>query len=275
METVSMRTMADRIRRDTFESIIRAQSGHIGGSLSMVEILTVLYSTVLRLRNSAPERDRFILSKGHGAPALYATMANVGLIDPGLLKTLRQVGSPLQGHPDCRKLPGLEISSGSLGQGLSVAVGVALGQLRCGYDSRTYVLLGDGELDEGQVWEAAMAAAHFGLTNLTAVVDRNGLQLDGKTDEVMALGDLALKWKAFGWDVREVDGHDLAQLQEAFLWSAGSDQRAPSVIIARTVKGKGVSFIEGRAEYHGGIPSEADTILARKELREGVVNWLK
>lgn len=263
------------IRQDVIRMLATAGSGHPGGSLSAVEILTALYFQVLRVdprRPDDPERDRFILSKGHACPALYATLAERGFFPLSWLEDLRRLGSPLQGHPDMRKVPGVEMSTGSLGQGLSVGVGMALaGRLReSGY--RVYVLLGDGECQEGQVWEAAMAAAHYRLRNLVAIVDRNGLQIDGPTEEVLALEPLADKWKAFGWSVITVNGHDFGELLSAFE-SVGYARR-PTAIIARTVKGKGVSFMENQVDWHGKAPNREQGEQALKELQErGEATW--
>ncbi|WP_334111009.1 transketolase [Thermodesulfitimonas autotrophica] len=263
------------IRQDVIRMLATAGSGHPGGSLSAVEILTALYFQVLRVdprQPDDPERDRFILSKGHACPALYATLAERGFFPLSWLEDLRRLGSPLQGHPDMRKVPGVEMSTGSLGQGLSVGVGMALaGRLReSGY--RVYVLLGDGECQEGQVWEAAMAAAHYRLRNLVAIVDRNGLQIDGPTEEVLALEPLADKWKAFGWSVITVNGHDFGELFSAFE-SVGYARR-PTAIIARTVKGKGVSFMESQVDWHGKAPNREQGEQALRELQErGEATW--
>lgn len=256
------------IRRLVIQMITRAQSGHPGGSLSATDLLTALYFHQLRINPQDPDwpdRDRFLLSKGHAAPAWYATLAERGFFPRETLWTLRQWGSILQGHPDRTKTPGVEMSSGPLGQGLSVANGMALGARLMGRDFYTYVLLGNGELDEGQIWEAAMAAAHFHIDNLTAIVDYNGLQLDGPVAEIMGLEPLGEKWTAFGWQVIETDGHDMKAILEA-LDEAYSRRGTgkPTVIIAHTIKGKGVSFMEGVVGYHGKPPTleEAEQALA-------------
>jgi len=246
----------------------RAGSGHPGGSLSSVEIVTTLYGKVLRHRPADPQwadRDRFILSKGHAAPLLYAVLAECGYFPVAELLTLRQLDSRLQGHADRTATPGVEMSSGSLGQGLSFAIGVALAGRLNSQNYRTHVLLGDGECDEGQVWEGAMAAAHFKLDNLAAIVDNNGLQIDGWNRDVMNLEPLNKKWEAFGWHVIEVDGHDFAQLLDAFE-QAKLVKGQPTIIIAHTVKGKGVSFMENKADFHGKAPSAAEVEIALKEL---------
>ncbi|MEW6034419.1 MAG: transketolase [Chloroflexota bacterium] len=263
-----LQEIARRLRRYVIAMTAKAGSGHPGGSLSAADIVAALYFRVLR-HNPAeprwPDRDRFILSKGHAAPVLYAALAESGYFPLEELLTLRQLGSRLQGHPDMTLTPGVEMSSGSLGQGLSFGVGVALaGRLdRRGY--RVYVLLGDGECDEGQVWEAAMAAAHFKLDNLTAIVDHNGQQLDGNCCDIMGLEPLADKWRAFGWNVLEIDGHSMEQVVTS-LEEAGRVKRKPTVVIAHTVKGKGVSFMERNLNFHGKAPTAEEAERALKEL---------
>jgi transketolase len=263
-----LKTVAKRLRHHIINMIGKAGSGHPGGSLSSVEIVTTLYWNVLRHRPDDPQwrdRDRFILSKGHAAPLLYAVLAECGYFPVSELTTLRRMDSRLQGHADRTATPGVEMSSGSLGQGLSFAIGVALaGRLNTqGY--RVYALLGDGECDEGQVWEAAMAAAHFKVDNLVAIVDNNGLQIDGWNCDVMNLEPLNKKWEAFGWHVIEVDGHDFTQLLDAFE-QAKLIKGQPTVIIAHTIKGKGVSFMENNADFHGKAPNAAEVETALKEL---------
>jgi transketolase len=263
-----MEAIAKRLRRHIITMIGTAGSGHPGGSLSAVEILTTLYFKVLRhkpLDPRWPDRDRFILSKGHAAPALYAILAECGYFPVDELLTLRQVNSCLQGHTDCNLTPGVEMSAGALGQGLSFAIGVALAGRLNRRDYQTCVLLGDGECDEGQVWEAAMAAAHFKVDKLVAIVDNNGIQLDGWNRDIMNLEPFSAKWQAFGWHVIEVNGHDLVQLTQAFD-QAKEIKGQPAVIIARTVKGKGVSFMENNADFHGKAPNAAEVEIALKEL---------
>jgi len=263
-----MEAVAKRLRRHIVSMIGRAGSGHPGGSLSAVEIVSTLYFRVLRHNPSDPawpERDRFILSKGHAAPLLYATLAECGYFPVEELSTLRQFGSRLQGHTDRTLTPGVEMSAGSLGQGLSFSLGVALAGRLNSRPYRVYVLMGDGECDEGQVWEAAMASAHFKADNLVAIVDRNELQIDGWTCDVMELEPFNEKWQAFGWHVIEVDGHDFAQLIDAFD-HAGRVKGQPTVIIARTTKGKGVSFMENNPDFHGKAPSPEQVEIALKEL---------
>jgi len=260
--------VARRLRRHIITMLGRAGSGHPGGSLSAVEIVVTLYWKVLRHRPADPswaDRDRFILSKGHAAPVLYAALAECGYFPAAELETLRKLNSRLQGHTDRTKTPGVEMSSGSLGQGLSFATGVALAGRLDQRDYRVYTLLGDGECDEGQVWEAAMAAAHFRLDNLVAIVDNNGLQISGCNCDVMNLEPLNRKWDAFGWQVIEVDGHDLAQVAGAFERAKGV-RGQPTVIIARTVKGKGVSFMENNVDFHGKAPNAEEVVRALKEL---------
>lgn len=272
--THDLPALCRQIRRDILSMTHAAGSGHPGGSLSAVEILVSLYFGQMRLdpaRPDDPNRDRFLLSKGHAAPLLYSVLARRGYFDPALLPTLRQLGSPLQGHPHMAKLPGLDCSSGSLGQGLSIANGLALAARRTGRTYRTYCLLGDGELQEGQVWEAAMFAAHRGLDNLVAVVDRNGLQIDGRTCDVCDPGDLGAKFAAFGWDVTEVDGHDASALVEVLGAAKAARAGKPHAVIARTVKGKGVPFMENEAGWHGKAPNAEQTAdaLAALEGAEG------
>ena len=260
--------VARRIRRHIVTIIGRAGSGHPGGSLSAVDIVTTLYWKVLRHKPADPhwaDRDRFILSKGHAAPMLYSVLAECGYFPVGELATLRQMDSRLQGHADRTATPGVEMSSGSLGQGLSFAIGVALAGRLDSKDYRTYVLLGDGECNEGQVWEAAMAAAHFSVDNLVAVVDNNGLQIDGPTCDVMNTDPLDKKWEAFGWHVMAVDGHDFTRLREVFE-KAKTVRGKPTVIIARTTKGKGVSFMENVVGFHGKAPDKEQLETALKEL---------
>ncbi len=263
-----MEAMAKRLRRHIITMIGKAGSGHPGGSLSAVEILTALYFKVLRhkpLDPHWPDRDRFILSKGHAAPVLYATLAECGYLPVDELLTLRQMDSRLQGHTDRTLTPGVEMSAGALGQGLSFAIGVALAGRINSKDYRVYVLLGDGECDEGQVWEAAMAATHFKVDNLVAIVDNNGQQLDGWNRDVMNLDPFPAKWRAFGWQVIEVDGHNIPQLIQAFD-QAKKIKGQPTVIIAHTIKGKGVSFMESNNDFHGKAPNAEEVKLALKEL---------
>jgi len=261
--------MAKKLRRHIVTMVGKAGSGHPGGSLSAVEIVTTLYFKIMRHKHldpQWPDRDRFILSKGHAAPLLYATLAECGYFPVKELLTLRQMDSRLQGHTDRTITPGVEMSAGSLGQGLSFGLGVALAGGIDGRDYRVYVLLGDGECNEGQVWEAAMATAHYSADNLTAIVDNNGQQIDGWNCDVMSLDPFAAKWQSFGWKVIEVDGHNISQLINAFK-QAQKVKGQPAVIIAHTVKGKGVSFMENNPDFHGKAPNAIEMELALKELK--------
>ena len=264
-----LEAMAKKLRRHIIEMIGKAGSGHPGGSLSATDIVTCLYFNVLRHNPGNPkwpDRDRFILSKGHAAPILYSALAECGYIPDESLSTLRKLNSTLQGHADSHHTPGVELTAGSLGQGLSFSIGVALAGRLSSKTYRVYTLLGDGECDEGQVWEAAMAAAHFKVDNLTAIVDNNGLQIDGWNKDVMNLDPLNDKWNAFGWHVIDIDGHNIPQLLEAFK-EARSFKGKPSVIIAHTVKGKGVSFMENQAGFHGKAPDAEQVKIALEELK--------
>jgi transketolase len=263
-----LREKARIIRMEILKMLTEAGSGHTGGSLSAADIVAALYFYKMKHKPEDPlwkDRDRFILSKGHAAPVLYAALAIAGYFDKKLLKTLRKIGSPLQGHPCSRKLPGVEISTGSLGQGLSIANGIALGLKISRSHSRVYCLLGDGEIQEGQIWEAAMTAAHYNLDNLCAIIDNNGLQIDGRCCEVMCIDPIAKKWEAFGWNVMEINGHDMEAIVDA-LDKAETVKGKPFMIIARTIKGKGVSFFEGKVEYHGIAPTHEELEKALKEL---------
>jgi transketolase len=265
-----MRADCRQLRNTIVDMIHGAGSGHTGGSLSCVEIVWTLYSEVLRCRPGEPawaDRDRFVLSKGHAAPTLYATLAEKGFFPPRILASFRRAGSLLQGHPDMRKVPGVEMSTGSLGMGISVGVGMALGARLAGNDCRVYVLVGDGELQEGQNWEALQAANKYRLANLVVIVDLNGVQLDGTTDRVMPSGDIPAKLRAFGLEVRECDGHDCGELLAAFEWARGASA-APRAVVARTVKGKGVSFMEGDHAWHGRRIGDEEYAIAKRELAE-------
>lgn len=258
-------------RRTILEIITRAGSGHPGGSLSVIDLLTALYFHQLRHdphNPSWPDRDRVVLSKGHACPAWYVVLAECGYFDASHLWTLRQVGSLLQGHPDMTRTPGVDISTGSLGLGFSAAIGMALAGRRDRRPYRVYAVLGDGECQEGAVWEGAMFAAHYGLDNLTAVVDRNGLQQTGRTEERIRLDPLAEKWRAFNWDVQEIDGHDMGAIVDALDRAAAAGGR-PHAIVARTVKGKGVSFLEGAVGFHGKALTADELARALAELDGG------
>jgi len=249
--------------------IHEAGSGHPGGSLSEVELLVALYfGGVMNVRPDEPGwpgRDRFIISKGHGAPALYSVLARKGFYPTEWLNNLRKLGAQLQGHPHAEGVPGLDCSSGSLGQGLSISNGLAMGLRKQGIPARVYCLMGDGELQEGQIWEAAMTAAQLKLDNLCGIVDWNHVQLDGTVEEIMDVGDLTAKWRCFGWNVIECRGHDIDDVLAAFGRAAVS-RGAPSVILAHTVKGKGVSFMENQAAWHGAAPNDEQLARALAEI---------
>ena len=269
-----LRQIAAEIRRLVLQMIFRAGSGHPGGSLSAADIVTALYFSVLHVDPELPgwnDRDRFVLSKGHACPTLYAALALRGFFPVDELWTLRRIGSRLQGHPDRLKTPGIDATTGSLGQGISVALGMALAAKLDEADYKVYTLLGDGEVQEGQVWEAAMAAAHYQVDNLIATIDFNGLQIDGPNEQVMSIQPLADKWQAFGWRVLTLDGHDMAQILQAYE-EAQKNTGQPIVLIARTIKGKGVSFMENRFEWHSGAPSKEQYEKAMAELESVVVN---
>ena len=263
-----MREKAKTLRRHIITMTAKAGSGHPGGSLSAVELVTALFFHVLRHdpRNPRwPDRDRFVLSKGHAAPLLYAALAETGYFPISELLTLRQLDSRMQGHTDMRTTPGVEMSAGALGQGLSFGIGIALAARLDGRDYRVYVLIGDGECNEGQIWEAAMAAAHYKLDSVVAIIDRNCQQIDGWTCDVMDTEPFPEKWRAFGWHTIEVDGHDLAQIIAAFE-AAKLIKGKPTAIIAHTIKGKGVSFMEGNLDFHGKAPTPEEAERALKEL---------
>jgi transketolase len=265
-----LKLTANKVRKDIVRMVTEAESGHPGGSLSAADVVTALYFNVMRHKPENPkweDRDRFILSKGHAAPLLYAVLAERGYFEVKELLTLRKLGSRLQGHPDMKRLPGIEISTGSLGHGLSVGNGMAIaGKLsKKGY--RVYVLLGDGECQEGQVWEAAMTASHYKLDNVTAILDYNGLQIDGPVKDVMNINPISNKWRAFGWYVIEINGHDFKEILDSFE-RVKKLKGKPSIIIAHTTKGKGVSFMENVVDFHGKAPTKEQMVQALKELEE-------
>lgn len=256
------------IRKDIVSMICKSKSGHPGGSLSAVEILTALYFDQMNIDPTNPkmeDRDRFVLSKGHAAPALYATLAERGYFEKEELNHLRKLGSMLQGHPDMKKIPGVEMSTGSLGQGFSVACGMAMAAKLDNAPWNVYALLGDGEVQEGLIWEAAMSAAHYKLDNMIAFLDYNGLQIDGEVESVMSINPIEDKFRTFGWNVITIDGHDFDQIFAA-LDMAKDTVDKPTMIIAKTVKGKGVSFMENQASWHGSAPSEEQLEQALSEL---------
>lgn len=255
------------LRKHVIEMTCAAGSGHPGGSLSAAEVVAVLYFHQMNHRPEDPEwqdRDRFVLSKGHAAPILYAALAETGYFPKEELKKLRKLGSMLQGHPDRTKIPGVEVSTGALGQGMSISVGMAMASKLDNAPWRVYAMIGDGESQEGQIWEAAMAASHFKLDNLTVFLDRNGLQIDGPTEEIMALEPLEDKWKAFGWQVKRVDGHDVRAITSAL--DEPREKGKPLMIITDTTKGKGVSFMEGQLCFHGQAPNDEQAVKALEEL---------
>ena len=270
MEVLELQKRANEVRKGILTAVHSAKSGHPGGSLSAADIMTYLYFEELNIQPDDPKmanRDRFVLSKGHVAPALYATLAARGYFPAEDLKTLRQVGSYLQGHPDMKGTPGVDMSSGSLGQGISVAAGMALSAKLSGDTYRVYTLLGDGEIQEGQVWEAAMFAGFRKLDNLVVIVDNNGLQIDGNVAEVCSPYPIDEKFKAFNFHVINIDAHDFEQIRAAFA-EAKSVKGQPTAIIAKSIKGKGVSFMEDQAKWHGSAPNDEQYALAMKELEE-------
>ncbi len=267
LTTEELVLQARQIRRLIIKMLAGAGSGHPGGSLSATDLITALYFNVLRFNPADPQwpdRDRFHMSKGHCCPLWYAVLAQTGYFPSEKLFTLRKFGSMLQGHPD-RKTPGVESASGSLGQGLSVALGMSLAAKVDKKDYRVYCLLGDGELQEGSVWEAAMACAHFSCDNLCAILDANGCQIDGRCQDIMGIEPLVAKWQSFGWEVIEINGHDMPQILAAYE-KAKTIKNKPTIIIARTVKGKGVSFMEGVIGFHGRAPTPEEAQKALKEL---------
>lgn len=260
--------ISNELRKDIIETIYSARSGHPGGSLSVIDIVTYLYFEKMNIDPQNPKmenRDKFILSKGHAAPAQYVALAKKGFFNKSELKNLRRLGSILQGHPDVKKCPGIEVSTGSLGQGFSNACGIALGNKMDNKDSRVYVILGDGEIQEGIIWEAAMSASQFKLDNLVAIIDRNGIQLDGRTEEIMDVKRLKDRWESFGWNVVECNGNDFDEIDEAFN-TLEDCKGKPCLIIAKTIKGKGVSFMEDNAAWHGVAPNEEQRKIALEEL---------
>lgn len=272
-----LKQIARQVRRDIIEMIYIAQAGHPGGSLSAADIVTALYFRVMRIDPANPQwpdRDRFILSKGHACPVWYAALCNRGYFDRSHLGTLRKLNSILQGHADMKKTPGVDMTVGSLGQGICAGLGMALGARLLGKDFHVWVMVGDGELQEGSVWEAALAGAKWRLDNFTVIVDNNHLQNDAATDATMPVAPIGEKWRAFGWHVVEIDGHDMAQVvaaleaaRDASAHTAGLSMTArPTVIVAETVKGKGVSFMENRPEWHGKAPNAEQARIALAEI---------
>ena len=268
MNEQMLKEQATKIRKDIVTMIGQAKSGHPGGSLSAADIVTYLYFEEMNVNPADPkweDRDRFVLSKGHAAPVLYAALAHKGFFPIEELGSLRKIGSHLQGHPDMKKVPGVDMSTGSLGTGISAATGIALACKLDKKENYVYALLGDGELQEGQVWEAAMSAAHYKLDNLIAFVDNNGLQIDGNIDDVLSPNPIDAKFAAFGWHVLVIDGHDFQQIADAVA-AAKAEKGRPTMIVAKTVKGKGVSYMENQAGWHGSAPNEEQVAAALEEL---------
>lgn len=262
---------ATEVRQNIITMIYEAQSGHPGGSLSIADVITALYYDELNIDPSDPkwsERDRVVLSKGHCCPVLYAVLAMKGYFDFEIIHTLRKIGSILQGHPDMRKVPGIDMTTGSLGQGISAGVGMAFGLKKDGLKSRVYIILGDGEMQEGQVWEAAMLAAKCKLDNIVTIVDYNNLQIDGPCSEIMPIEPVDKKWESFGWKVIKIDGHKMEQILEAFAQARAINDQ-PVCIIAKTIKGKGVSYMENQCDWHGTAPDKVQYEIAMQELRGG------
>lgn len=266
---MDFKSITDRIRIHIIESVTEAKSGHVGGSLSLVEIMAVLYFSKMNVDPDNPNwenRDRLILSKGHASPVLYATLAEKGFFPVSELTKLRKFGERLQGHPDMHSTPGVDVSSGSLGQGLSIANGMALAAKMDNKDYRIFVILGDGEIQEGQIWEAAMTTAHYNLNNVIPILDLNKLQLAGSTEEIMDIEPVVDKFTAFGWNVISIDGHDCSEISDA-IDNATKNKNKPTIIIADTIKGKGVSFMENNVNWHGVAPTIDQCELALQELR--------
>ena len=264
-----LRKIANDVRIDIINEVYSAKSGHLGGALSIADILTVLYFNQMNVNPEMPQsnlRDRLVLSKGHASAALYAVLAERGFINKEDLKTFRKLGSNLQGHPDMEKVPGVDMSTGSLGQGLSIANGMAIASKMDNLGCRVYCILGDGEIEEGQIWEAAMTSNTYKLDNLCVILDNHGLQIDGKVEEVKALDCLYSKWESFGFNVIPCDGHNIEMLIDSFE-KARQTKEKPSIIIARTVKGKGVPFMENKAEWHGKAPNDEQYERAMKALK--------
>ena len=268
----ALKKIAKEVRKGIIEEVYSAKSGHTGGALSCAYILTVLYFNQMNIdekKPNDPNRDRLVLSKGHAAPALYSVLAQKGYFNKELLQTFRKIGSNLQGHPDMRKVEGVDMTTGSLGQVISTAVGMALASKIDRAGCKVYCLLGDGELEEGQVWEALTAASKNNLDNLCVIVDNNNLQIDGEIDEVGGMNNLTEKFMSFGFNVINIDGHNIDSIIDAFA-TARQTKGRPTAIIAKTIKGKGVSFMEGKAEWHGKAPSEEEFIRAMEELKSSM-----
>lgn len=272
-DETALKKIAVEVRKGIIEEVYSAKSGHPGGSLSCADILTVLYFNQMNIDEKKPDdpnRDRLVLSKGHAAPALYSVLAEKGYFDKELLKTFRKVGSNLQGHPDMNKVPGVDMTTGSLGQGISAAVGMAIASKMIKAGCKIYCMLGDGEIEEGQVWEALTAASKNKLDNLCLILDNNNLQIDGEIEKVGGMNNLTEKFLSFGFNVINIDGHNMSSIIDAFT-TAKQTKGKPTIIIAKTIKGKGVSFMENKAEWHGKAPSEEEYNTAMRELDSAMI----
>ena len=266
----ALKKIAVEVRKGIIEEVYSAKSGHPGGSLSCADILTVLYFNQMNIdekKPNDPNRDRLVLSKGHASPALYSVLAQKGFFDKELLKTFRKIGSNLQGHPDMRKVPGVDMTTGSLGQGLSSAVGMAIASKMDKAGCKIYCIMGDGEIEEGQVWEAATSASKYNLDNLCVILDNNNLQIDSEIDKVGGMNNLTEKFRSFGFNTINIDGHNMDSILDAFT-TAKQTKGKPTIIIAKTIKGKGISFMENKASWHGKAPSKEEYDLAMEELNK-------
>ena len=271
----ALKKIALEVRKDIIEAVYSAKSGHPGGSLSIADILTVLYFNQMNIDEKKPDdpnRDRLVLSKGHACTALYSVLAEKGYFDKEDLKTFRKLGSPLQGHPDMNKVPGIDMTTGSLGQGLSASVGMAIASKMNKAGCKIYCILGDGEIEEGQIWEAAMSASKYKLDNLCVILDNNNLQIDGEIEKVGGMNNITEKFLSFGFNVVNINGHNIDEIIDA-ITTAKQTKVKPTIIIAKTIKGKGVSFMENKAEWHGKAPSEEEYKLAMEELNKAMLEF--
>ena len=271
----ALKKIALEVRKDIIEAVYSAKSGHPGGSLSIADILTVLYFNQMNIDEKKPDdpnRDRLVLSKGHACTALYSVLAEKGYFDKEDLKTFRKLGSPLQGHPDMNKVPGIDMTTGSLGQGLSASVGMAIASKMNKAGCKIYCILGDGEIEEGQIWEAAMSASKYKLDNLCVILDNNNLQIDGEIEKVGGMNNITEKFLSFGFNVVNINGHNIDEIIDA-ITTAKQTKGKPTIIIAKTIKGKGVSFMENKAEWHGKAPSEEEYKLAMEELNKAMLEF--
>lgn len=271
----ALKKIALEVRKDIIEAVYSAKSGHPGGSLSIADILTVLYFNQMNIDEKKPDdpnRDRLVLSKGHACTVLYSVLAEKGYFDKEDLKTFRKLGSPLQGHPDMNKVPGIDMTTGSLGQGLSASVGMAIASKMNKAGCKIYCILGDGEIEEGQIWEAAMSASKYKLDNLCVILDNNNLQIDGEIEKVGGMNNITEKFLSFGFNVVNINGHNIDEIIDA-ITTAKQTKGKPTIIIAKTIKGKGVSFMENKAEWHGKAPSEEEYKLAMDELNKAMLEF--